>query len=301
MCHKKSNVRKVEFEIDRVSIKGNFYTPEHELQKYPTIVMSHGFGAVKEMHIDRFAKAFSQNGFAVLLFDNRSFGESEGTPRQEINPWQQIEDYRHAITFVSTLKEVDADRIGVWGTSFSGGHSLVLGAIDHRVKCVVSQVPTISGFENAIRRSNGEKQKKLFKQFADDRKNRLLGEEPVTLQIIPTKEGESAVFPSQDAIEWYSEAFDIAPDFVNAVTLRSLENVRGYEISSYLELISPTPVLLLVAKEDFITPTDITLKAFEKILEPKKLILLDGGHFDVYTKEFEKAVQPAIEWFSDNL
>lgn len=303
MYQSKPNVKKVEFEVDHVCIKGNFYTPEHahEQQKYPVIVMSHGFGAVKEMHIDRFAEAFAQNGFAVLLFDNRNFGESEGLPRQEINPWQQIEDYRHAITFVSTCEEVDAERIGVWGTSFSGGHCLVLGAIDSRVKCVVSQVPTISGFENAIRRGGGAKQKQLFQQFAEDRKNRLLGGEPATLQIIPTEKNTASVFPSQDAIDWYSTAFDMAPDFVNEVTLRSVENVRGYEVAGYLELISPTPVLLLVAKEDFITPTDITLKAFEKMLEPKKLVFIEGGHFDAYVKGFEQAVRPAVDWFVNNL
>ena len=50
-----------------------------------------------------------------------------------------------------TLPEVDADRIGVWGSSYSGGHVLVLGAIDRRVKCVVWQVPLISGYRNARR------------------------------------------------------------------------------------------------------------------------------------------------------
>ena len=85
------------------------------------------------------------------MFDNRNFGASDGEPRQEIDPWAQVRDYRHAITYARTREEVDGDRIGIWGSSYSGCHVLAVGAIDRRVKCVVSQVPLISGHENARR------------------------------------------------------------------------------------------------------------------------------------------------------
>jgi cephalosporin-C deacetylase-like acetyl esterase len=75
-----------------------------------------------------------------LLFDYRHFGASGGEPRQRVSPHDQIEDYRIALTCLSLLPEVDADRLGVWGTSFSGGHVLHVGAYDPRVKVVVSQV-----------------------------------------------------------------------------------------------------------------------------------------------------------------
>ena len=76
-----------------------------------------------------------------------NFGASDGAPHQEIDPWQQIRDYRDAITYAETLEETDAERIGIWGTSQSGGHVLVVGAVDRRVKCVVSQVPLVSGHD----------------------------------------------------------------------------------------------------------------------------------------------------------
>ena len=82
------------------------------------------------------------------MFDNRCFGASDGEPRQEIDPWAQVRDYRHAITYLHTVPEVDPERIGVWGSSYSGGHVLVVAAIDRRVKAVVSQVPLISGHAN---------------------------------------------------------------------------------------------------------------------------------------------------------
>jgi uncharacterized protein len=80
----------------------------------PVVVMAHGFSAVKEMYLDRFAEAFSQRGIAALVYDNRNFGASDGEPRQEIDPWQQVRDYRHAITWVTDRAEIDPNRIGVW-------------------------------------------------------------------------------------------------------------------------------------------------------------------------------------------
>ena len=97
------------------------------------------------MYLDKYAEAFAKAGFASVVYDNRNLGASDGMPRQEIDPWLQIRDYSDAITFAQCLRETDAERIGVWGSSCSGGHALVVAAIDRRVKCVVSQLPSISG------------------------------------------------------------------------------------------------------------------------------------------------------------
>src|SRR5277367_5115993 len=130
---------------DGTILRGWHYQPSGLSGKHPTIVMAHGFSAVKEMYLDKFAEAFARSGLASIVFDNRNFGASDGMPRQEIDPWTQIRDYSDAITFAAGLPETDGDRIGVWGSSYSGGHVLVVAAIDRRVKCVVSQVPAISG------------------------------------------------------------------------------------------------------------------------------------------------------------
>ena len=129
---------------DGVILRGWHYLPERT-GAAPTVVMAHGYSAVKEMYLDRFAEAFAEAGIGAVVFDNRNFGASDGEPRQEIDPWQQIRDYRDAITWASGLPEVDAERIGIWGSSYSGAHVLVVSAIDRRVKCVVAQVPLISG------------------------------------------------------------------------------------------------------------------------------------------------------------
>ena len=114
---------------------------------HPAITMAHGYPGTREHGIERFARAFADAGFVVLLHDHRCFGASDGTPRQDVDPWRQIADWRRAISFLEAHPAVDPGRIGLWGTSFAGGHAIVLGATDRRLKCVVAQVPTINGYE----------------------------------------------------------------------------------------------------------------------------------------------------------
>src|SRR3954467_10027825 len=127
--------RDIEFDAEGVTLRGWFYDADGQSGAAPTIVMAHGFSAVKEMYLDRFAEVFAAAGLAALVFDNRNFGASDGEPRQEIDPWRQVRDYRDAITFAQGLPETDPARIGVWGSSYSGAHVLVLGAIDRRIGC----------------------------------------------------------------------------------------------------------------------------------------------------------------------
>jgi hypothetical protein len=85
--------------------------------------MAHGYAGVKEHEIEPFARAFAEAGFVVLLHDHRGFGASEGLPRQDADPWRQIADWRRAISYPESLDVVDPQRIGLWGTSFAGGHA----------------------------------------------------------------------------------------------------------------------------------------------------------------------------------
>lgn len=89
--------QEIAFNAEGVTLRGWFYLPERTAGPVPTIIMAHGFSAVKEMYLDAFAEVFAHAGFGALVFDNRNFGASDGEPRQEIDPWQQVRDYRHAI------------------------------------------------------------------------------------------------------------------------------------------------------------------------------------------------------------
>lgn len=137
---------------DNVTLRGWFYKPENASGKTPCLVMAHGFSALKEMDLNTFAEYFiSKLSLSCLVYDNRGFGASdqkEGHPRQEIIPSLQISDYSDAITYAQMREDVDPDRIGVWGSSYSGGHVLWVGATDRRVKIVLSQVPCVDGWAN---------------------------------------------------------------------------------------------------------------------------------------------------------
>src|SRR5260370_18087075 len=98
--------RDVAFDAEGVTLRGWFYTAEGASAPGAAVVMAHGFSAVKEMYLDSFAEVFAAAGLNVLVFDNRGFAASYGTPRQEVDPWAQVPDYPHAITYMSTLPGV---------------------------------------------------------------------------------------------------------------------------------------------------------------------------------------------------
>ena len=121
--------RDIEFKADGVTLRGWLYKPNRGKSPFPTVVMAHGFSGVKEMTLDKYAEVFCAAGMAVLVYDNRCLGASGGRPRQDIDPTMQLRDYRSAITFAQAQKECDADRIGVWGTSYTGGTVCAVGSI----------------------------------------------------------------------------------------------------------------------------------------------------------------------------
>ena len=124
---------------------------------FPVVVMAGGWCYVKELVQPHVAQRFADTGLAAILFDYRNFGSSDGTRRQHVDPNAQIEDYRNAISFAETLDEVDSDRIGVWGISYSGGHALILGATDPRVRCVVAQIPVVDGLPQHATRARNDR------------------------------------------------------------------------------------------------------------------------------------------------
>lgn len=298
MSPKRQNIS---FLSEGSQICGWLYGADTDAGSRPAIVMAHGFGAVKEMYLDAFAEVFAQAGFAVLVFDYRRLGESDGTPRQEIDPAAQIEDYRNAITWMSSQDGIDASRIGIWGTSYSGGHVLVVAATDPRVKCVVSQVPTISGNAVTRRRFTQDALEKVVLANSKDRLARMSGAPPQVRKLVADDTAGGAVFAAPDAVEWYTSAARRGGSWRNEVTLRSLEYSRAYEPGAWVEFIAPCPLLMVVAENDVITPTDLALSAFEKAGTPKSLIMVRGGHFTAYTDEFAAASGAARDWFVDHL
>jgi dienelactone hydrolase len=265
----------------------------------PIIVMAHGFSGVTASLIP-YAQHFADNGFVVLLFDNRNFGSSDGEPRQHINPYQQIADFRDAITFAQTLPDADPTRIGIWGSSYAGGHVLAVGACDRRVRCVVSQIPMISGHRNAPRLFMPARLKSLRRQFAQERSALLAGAKPTYVPVFSSDpHADDCVFPPESA-EFIARSEE-AEGWRNEVTLRSVEYLIEYEPGSFAPFVSPTPLLMIVGANDTVNPPDLQLEAFERALEPKRLHIHPGGHFGTYTRQFESTSTEASNWFLQHL
>jgi fermentation-respiration switch protein FrsA (DUF1100 family) len=294
--------RDIEFDAEGVTLRGWFYNADGASGPAPTIVMAHGFSAVKEMYLDKYAETFAAAGFNALVFDNRNFGASEGEPRQEIDPWAQVRDYRHAITYATTLPEVDNDRIGIWGSSYSGGHVLVVAAIDRRVKAVSAQVPLVSGHDNFRALVRADFIDGFRGMFDADRLARYEGKEPVMVPVVDKDPLAPSALPTPDSYTWFTETHELrAPSWRNEVTLRSVELFTEYEPIAYVQYISPTPLLLMPAQNDVLTPTDLAIAAYEKAREPKKLQILPGGHFDAYVDGFDVSGPTARDWFLQHL
>src|ERR1700729_4035399 len=159
------------------------FLPERD-GPHAAITMAHGFAGTKEHGLERFAQAFAAAGFVVLLHDHRNFGTSGGNLRGDIDPWRQIADWRRAISYLESRPEVDPDRIGLWGSSYAGGHAIVLGATDRRLRAVVAQVPTISGYQQSLRRVPPDQRAALEAEFIDDDRNQFGGAPPATQAVV---------------------------------------------------------------------------------------------------------------------
>lgn len=258
---------------------------------HPLVILSHGFSAVMAMGLLDYAELFRAAGLACLVYEHRGFGASGGEPRHEIDPWQQVADLRDALSYARTLPGIDPARLGLWGTSYAGGHALVVAALDRRVRCVVSQVPLVEGYAT-LRSWIGEANWALMQQrFADDRDARYRGEAPRITK--PAR-------PGDQTWDWVV-AIGAEAIYPNRITQRSLELIASYEPGQFVARIAPTPLMMILASGDTQTPYAGQLAAFERAGEPKKLVTIAGGHYDPYTTSFGTAAGAARDWFVAHL
>lgn len=280
----------IRFAANGVELAGRLWRPA-DGGPHPLVVLCHGFSATMAMGLADYARVFVGAGFACLAYDHRNFGASGGEPRFEIDPWQQVADLRDAVSFARTLPDVDPARIGLWGTSYAGGHVIVAGALDRRVACVVSQVPLVDGHATLRAWIGDAHWDAMQRRFADDRDARYRGEAPRLTQ--PAR-------PGDQTWEWV-ERIGAEAVYPNRITQRSLELVASYEPAAFVARVAPTPLLMILATADTQTPYAGQRAAFEQAGEPRRLVLLEGGHYDPYTTSFEAAAGAARDWFAEHL
>jgi hypothetical protein len=291
----------VEFTADGgVTLGGWLYLPD-DPGPHPAITMAHGYALVKEHGLDPFAQTFAAEGFVVLVHDHRGFGSSSGEPRQDVDPWRQVADWRRAISFLESRPEVNPERIGLWGTSYAGGHAIVLGATERRLRCVVAMVPTISGYQQGLRRIPPDAVAALEQAFAEDERAQARGEPPHYQALVGADPAVPAAYRSEEAIDFFLQPLPEGTNWQNTVTVRSTRAARMYEPGVWVDRVSPTPLLMVVALGDTVTVADLALAAYERALEPKRLELIPGSHFDPYVSSFSKSSGAARAWFLDHL
>ncbi|KAB8670376.1 hypothetical protein FH972_026289 [Carpinus fangiana] len=220
---------KIEFKTaDGVTLRGWFIKPANadSASKLPAVVMCHGFSALKEMDLDAFANHFTEQlSLSCLVFDNRGFGDSDvapGMPRQEIIPSVQTSDLSDAITYAQSRADVDADKIAIWGSSYSGGHVLWVGAVDRRVKAVLCQVPCVDGWENFHRLIRPDFIAGLNKSFQEDRVARAAGKPAGTLPVVDQDPLKPSALPTTDSYEFFT-AWGNKSNWKNEVTIKRFE------------------------------------------------------------------------------
>ncbi|PYH86744.1 alpha/beta-hydrolase [Aspergillus uvarum CBS 121591] len=270
-------------------------------EQRPCVIMTNGFSGLKEQFLPDFAARFNAAGYTVLIYDNRCWGESEGTPRNEVDPLLQTRDYYDAFNYATTLPSVDATKIVYWGSSMSGGNALVATAVNKCVKAVICQVPFVSA-EPMIPASTV-----LCRTLLQDRASIIRGKMPLMGPILPASLEEvvlgtsKAILKDASAVVFVEEMNRRGLKIETFVTLQSLLHGVGNEPAAWVRRIAPRPMLMVVADQDVTCPVETQLAVFNQALHPKTLhILKDTSHFDPYFgPAFEENVQVQLNFLKD--
>lgn len=282
---------RVEFGSGGLTLRGTLRVPAGD-GPFGAVVSTHGFAFVERIFgLHDYPAAFADAGFVSLSYDHPCCGASDGLPRQELDPVAQQRGYSDAITYLSSLDVVDPARIGIWGTSYSGGHVLAVAAEDRRVSCVVSQAQTISGRRNLRARLSQNDFAAMQERWVADRGRRFAGEPPEYAGAGSVNTRNFVARNDPHHFEGYR------PE----VTVRSYEWYAAYEPGRLAGRIAPTPLLMIVCDADRTTPTADSLWAFEQAHQPKELVLIKGDHYAVYEDSFTEARDAAVGWFGRHL
>jgi uncharacterized protein len=283
-----------DFESKGVRCAGWLYRPEG-ISRPPVVVMAHGFTAVRAFGLPTYAERLAERGMAVYLFDYRTFGDSDGEPRNLANPRHHIQDWEAAIAYVRSLSDVDTDKVALWGTSYSGGHVIVVASRDPRIKAIVSQVPFVDGITASLRLGIMHFMKCSIPVTRDILRI-LTFRKPYYLPIVG-EPGELVVLSAPDVLSGYMSIIPEGVDFVNEIPARCLLELLLYRpIASAAKVKCPT--LFIAGDKDSLGSPRMAEKAASRI--PKvNLIHLDAGHFDVYSGElFERLMKMQGDFLS---
>jgi len=264
----------------------------------PLVIMAHGFGGERTFRLPAYAEHFARNGIAVLLFDYRTFGESEGEPRYLVDPDWHIADWKEAIAHARSIPDIDKERIALWGTSYSGGHCVVCASQDAALSAIVVQVPFLDPFSSIAHVGLAHLLQATPHGILDVVKSALgLSPHYVTLAANPGS------FAAMNTPESLPGLLSIIPDeakWDNKVCARILFKFPMYRPLRFASGVK-CPALLMLAEKDSLIVPDIVRKAARRMANAQ-VISYPFGHFDIYHGNgFEDAIAKQTSFLRQHL
>jgi len=264
----------------------------------PVVILGHGLGATREMGLDAFAERFAQAGIAALSFTYRHFGDSSGQPRQLLSIKRQLADWDAAIAHVKTRSDVDGTRIAVWGSSFGGGHAIIVAARNPELRAAVSQCPFTDGVASA-RALGPIGTLRLLPTVGRDVLAMVTRREPVRITLAGAP-GEKALMTAPDALPGYLALVPEGGTFTNEVAARVAPTITRHRPGRSAKDVT-MPILFCICDHDSVTPPEETL-SYARTAPRGEIKRYDAGHFDIYLgAPFENVVTDQAAFLTRHL
>jgi len=276
---------------------GDLYLPK-AAKPPPVVIMAHGFGAERTFGLADYAEKFVENGLAVYTFDYRCFGDSDGSPRNLVDPKRHLQDWQAAIRHVRSLEEINPDRIALWGSSFSGGHVIVTAAGDPKISAIIAQVP----FVNAISTSLKLGPKHLIRALPHgirDLSRILTFRAPHYIKVIGKPE-EFAVMNTPESYAGYLALIPEDSEWQNGCPARIFLKFAAYRPIAYAKRVK-CPALVMIGTYDSLIDAADVKKTANK-MPNSRLVEYPLGHFDLYKGDaFVDAVEKQTDFLLTHL
>jgi fermentation-respiration switch protein FrsA (DUF1100 family) len=266
------------------------------------VVMAGGFAVPKEPATDLFARRFNRAGFAVLAFDYRGLGESEGHPRLVVNIRDSLQDWHAAIEFARTLPGVDPGRLAVWAFSASGGHIFPVAACHPELAAAIAQTPLVNvpaASPGVARYSTPGAQLRLIATGLLDAAGGLLGREPILVPLMGER-GTVAMLSTPDGLRG-PEALQASryPEWQQKVAARSIVTLGSYRPGRHAPRVA-CPLLVLVCDEDRSAPPGPAIRAAQRA-PLGEIARIAGGHYEPFMAGHEQAAELELSFLERHL
>lgn len=293
----------VQFSVAGQIIRAHLYLPQNTPGAVPCLIMSQGFGGTKDCILEKYALRFNAAGIAVLAYDYRHFGESDGKPRQLFDTLQQLDDLRAAVAYARERDEIDPEKIILWGTSASGGYGVIIAAEDERIAAVIAQCAGLDHDADGklfMEREGWGALLRLLVHAQRDKGRSRLGLSPHMMPIAG-RPGTVAMFSAPGAFEGYASVVNESETFENAVCARLMFMGHGRDPREAAADVQ-CPVLLLVCEQDNLVAPDSHVKVAEALGDKATVVTYPIGHFDIYVgQHFENAISEKLAFLQNNL